>query len=103
MNMTNLISVQDLRVSFRMSKTSTVEAVKGVSFDIPANSTVALVGESGSGKSVSAMSIVRLLPENAIVHPDSRVLFNGSNLLQAPIEDLRALRDTAAAEIAKLG
>ena len=43
--MSNLISVQDLRVSFRMSKTSTVEAVKGVSFDIPANSTVALVGE----------------------------------------------------------
>jgi ABC-type dipeptide/oligopeptide/nickel transport system ATPase component len=65
--MNNLISVQDLRVAFRMGKTRTVEAVKGVSFDIPVNSTVALVGESGSGKSVSAMSIVRLLPENAIL------------------------------------
>ncbi len=90
--MTNLISVQDLRVSFRMSKTYTAEAVKGVSFDIPANSTVALVGESGSGKSVTAMSIMRLLPENAIVGADSKIIYGGRDLLTAPIEDLRALR-----------
>jgi peptide/nickel transport system ATP-binding protein len=90
--MTSLISVQDLRVSFRMSKTHTAEAVKGVSFEVPENSTVALVGESGSGKSVSAMSIVRLLPENAIVDANSKILYNGKDLLQAPIEDLRALR-----------
>ncbi|MDP2371461.1 ABC transporter ATP-binding protein [Rhodoferax sp.] len=90
--MTNLISVQDLQVSFRMSKTETVEAVKGVSFEIPANSTVALVGESGSGKSVSAMSIVRLLPENAILGPSSKILYNGRDLLSAPIEEMRALR-----------
>ena len=90
--MNNLINVQDLRVAFRMSKTSTVEAVKGVSFEIPVNSTVALVGESGSGKSVSAMSIVRLLPDNAIVDANSKILYNGKDLLQAPIEDLRALR-----------
>lgn len=90
--MTLLISVQDLRVSFRMSKTQTVEAVKGVSFGIPAHATVALVGESGSGKSVSAMSIVRLLPENAIVDTGSKVLYNGLDLLNAPIEDMRRLR-----------
>ena len=90
--MTSLISVQDLRVSFRMSKTHTAEAVKGVSFEIPANSTVALVGESGSGKSVSAMSIVRLLPENAIVSPTSKVMYGGTDLLTAPIEHLRRLR-----------
>ncbi len=90
--MNNLISVQDLRVSFRMSKTQTVEAVKGVSFDIPINATVALVGESGSGKSVSAMSIVRLLPENAIIDARSKVLYNGVDLLAAPIEDMRRLR-----------
>ena len=90
--MTHLISVQDLRVAFRVSKTHTVEAVKGVSFDIPANRTVALVGESGSGKSVSAMGIVRLLPENAIVDPASKILYNGKDLLQAPIEDMRRLR-----------
>ena len=90
--MTNLISVQDLRVSFRMSKTQTVEAVKGVSFDIPENSTVALVGESGSGKSVTAMSIVRLLPENAIVSPSSKIVYHGKDLLTTPIEDMRHLR-----------
>ncbi len=90
--MTNLISVQDLRVSFRMSKTHTAEAVKSVSFDIPENSTVALVGESGSGKSVTAMSIVRLLPENAIVAPSSKILYQGKDLLTTPIEDMRHLR-----------
>lgn len=90
--MNTLISVQDLRVSFRMSKTHTAEAVKGVSFDIPANSTVALVGESGSGKSVTAMSIVRLLPDNALVDARSKILYNGRDLLSAPLESMRALR-----------
>src|SRR5665647_1665357 len=90
--MSNLINVQDLWVSFRMSKTLTVQAVKGVSFDIPVNATVALVGESGSGKSVSAMSIVRLLPENAIVDARSKVLYQGRDLLHVPIEDMRPLR-----------
>ena len=90
--MPNLISVSDLHVSFRLGKHRIAEAVKGVSFDIPENATVALVGESGSGKSVSAMSIVRLLPENAIVAPESRVEFGGRNLLTEPIETLRAIR-----------
>ena len=90
--MTNLISVQNLEVSFRMSKTVTAQAVKGVSFDIPANSTVALVGESGSGKSVTAMSIVRLLPENAILGANSKILYDGRDLLHASVEDMRAMR-----------
>src|SRR5674476_1178829 len=90
--MGKLISVQDLWVSFRLSKTHTVQAVKGVSFDIPVNATVALVGESGSGKSVSSMSIVRLLPENAIVDARSKVLYQGRDLLSAPIEGMRPLR-----------
>ncbi len=90
--MTHLISVRDLRVSFRLSKTQVVEAVRGVSFDVPANSTVALVGESGSGKSVSAMSIVQLLPENAIVGDASAVEYGGRNLLREPIEHIRELR-----------
>jgi peptide/nickel transport system ATP-binding protein len=90
--MPNLVSVRDLRVSFRLGKHRIAEAVRGVSFDLPENATVALVGESGSGKSVSAMSIVRLLPENAIVGPDSRVEFGGRNLLADPIESLRAIR-----------
>src|SRR5450830_951398 len=90
--MSNLISIQNLRISFRMSKTLTTEAVRGVSFDIPVNATVALVGESGSGKSVSAMSIVRLLPDNAIVDARSKILYRGRDLLSAPIEDMRPLR-----------
>ena len=70
--MTALIEVKDLRVSFRMGD-ELFEAVRGVSFNVPANTTVALVGESGSGKSVSAMSIVRLLPPNAVVSPESEL------------------------------
>ncbi|HSN72853.1 MAG TPA: dipeptide ABC transporter ATP-binding protein [Steroidobacteraceae bacterium] len=90
--MGNVISVRDLRVSFRLGKQTVVEAVKGVSFDVPENSTVALVGESGSGKSVSAMSIVRLLPDNAVVGEQGEVLFGGRNLLTAPVEHLRDIR-----------
>ena len=87
--MSGLVSVHDLRVSFRLGKHKIVEAVRGVSFEVPENATVALVGESGSGKSVSAMSIVRLLPDNALVDPDSRIEFGGANLLAAPVEHLR--------------
>ena len=90
--MSTLISVQELRVSFRLSKTDISEAVKGISFEIPVNSTVALVGESGSGKSVSAMSIVRLLPENAVMGAGSKILYKGQDLLSAPIEAMRSLR-----------
>jgi len=90
--MSNLVSVHDLRVSFRLGRQRIVEAVRGVSFAVPENATVALVGESGSGKSVSAMSIVRLLPDNAIVDPASRIEFEGANLLGAPIEQLRRIR-----------
>jgi peptide/nickel transport system ATP-binding protein len=90
--MSNLVSVRDLRVSFRLGKHRIVEAVRGVSFEVPENSTVALVGESGSGKSVSAMSIVRLLPDNAIVDAASRIDFGGADLLTAPADTLRRIR-----------
>ncbi|MDB5872680.1 MAG: transporter ATP-binding protein [Ramlibacter sp.] len=90
--MTSLIEVRDLRVSFRIGQEGLHEAVRGVSFDIPVNSTVALVGESGSGKSVSAMSIVRLLPDNAVVGADSRILYHGTDLLHASQEEMRAIR-----------
>jgi peptide/nickel transport system ATP-binding protein len=93
--MTQLLKVENLQVSFRLG-TRIVEAVKGISFDVPANSTVALVGESGSGKSVSAMSIVRLLPDNAAVAPQSRILMTTErgerDLLKLPIEQMRSLR-----------
>ena len=89
-----LLSIQDLRVAFRMGKVNGVvqraEAVKGVSFDIPENTTVALVGESGSGKSVTAMSVLNLLPDNA--ERSGRVLWQGRDLLQAALPELQALR-----------
>ena len=91
--MENLLEVQNLNVSFRLDGGTIFEAVKGVSFTVPRNSTVALVGESGSGKSVSAMSIIRLLPpEQAIVSANSRVLFNGKDLLKESIETMRHVR-----------
>ncbi len=62
-----------------------------MSFDVPENGTLALVGESGSGKSVSAMSIVRLLPENAIVGAASRISFAGRDLRAASEDDLRRI------------
>jgi peptide/nickel transport system ATP-binding protein len=89
-----LLSIQDLRVAFRMGKVNGVmqraEAVKGVSFDIEENTTVALVGESGSGKSVTAMSILNLLPDNA--ERSGKILWQGKDLLQTPLEQLQHLR-----------
>ena len=92
-----LLEIQDLRVRFRLGRDSAqshVEAVGrgsvGVSFDVPENTTVALVGESGSGKSVTAMSILNLLPENAERH--GAIRFQGRDLLAAPLAELQALR-----------
>jgi len=89
-----LLSIQDLRVAFRMGKVNGVmqraEAVKGVSFDIEENTTVALVGESGSGKSVTAMSILNLLPDNA--ERGGKILWGGKDLLQTPLDQLQLLR-----------
>lgn len=91
--MENILQVKNLGVKFRLDGGTIFEAVKGTTFDIPRNSTVALVGESGSGKSVSAMSIVRLLPhEQAIISTQSEVLFNGENLLKATERRMREIR-----------
>jgi peptide/nickel transport system ATP-binding protein len=85
-----LLSIQDLKVAFRMGKGVRAEAVKGVSFDIAENTTVALVGESGSGKSVTAMSVLNLLPDNA--ERSGRILWLGKDLLQTPLAELQKLR-----------
>ena len=88
-----LLSIQDLQVAFRLGERgakSTIAAVKGVSFDIPENTTLALVGESGSGKSVTAMSILNLLPDNA--QRSGRILWQGRDLLTASRPALQALR-----------
>src|SRR5256886_17425706 len=89
--MSVLVRVANLRVSF-VTRQTRVEAVRGVSFDVRHDATLALVGESGSGKTVSAMSILRLLPENAIVDAASRVDYGGGKLLPSPSARLRSLR-----------
>jgi peptide/nickel transport system ATP-binding protein len=89
---TPLLQVRDLRVSFRLDKKTSFEAVKGISFDVPRNSTVALVGESGSGKSVSSLAVMGLLaPENSMVDAASRILFDGRDLLTLPAAERRKL------------
>ncbi|MET0980563.1 MAG: ABC transporter ATP-binding protein [Telluria sp.] len=87
-----LLQVRDLRIAFRVDKNNTALAIKGISFDVPRNATVALVGESGSGKSVSSLAVMGLLPpDTTLVHPGSSVLFEGRELLQLPVAARRAL------------
>ena len=92
--MNTLLSIKDLRVAFRLGKVGGVvqrfEAVKGVSFDVPENTTVALVGESGSGKSVTAMSILNLLPDNA--ERSGAITFQGRDMLATRMSELQKLR-----------
>jgi len=87
-----VLSVKNLAVDFRVDQSTVQSAVKGISFDIPADSTVALVGESGSGKSVTALAILGLLPPNAIVQPGGRVDYGGRNLLEVPQRELQSVR-----------
>ena len=90
MDQNNLLEVRDLRVTFRLDKKTTFEAVKGISFNVPRNSTVALVGESGSGKSVSSLAVMGLLPpDSTIIAPTSSIHFGGRDLLQLSIAERR--------------
>ncbi len=86
-----LLSVRNLSVAFAQGG-STTTAVDHVSFDIAHGETVALVGESGSGKSVSALSVLRLLPYPSASHPSGEILFEGKNLLAAGERELRQVR-----------
>ncbi len=89
----SLLSVRNLKVDFRLDDGAVLHAVKGVSFDVPADTTVALVGESGSGKSVSALAILGLLPTaNASVLAGGAILYRDRNLLGIMPRDMTALR-----------
>ena len=86
-----LLEVTDLAVDFRQGD-SVTHAVKGVSFSVNRGETLALVGESGSGKSVTALSILKLLPYPAASHPSGKVMFKGEDLLDNDESDLRRVR-----------
>ncbi|MBB4952898.1 microcin C transport system ATP-binding protein [Agrobacterium vitis] len=88
---TPLLSVKDLSVVFHQGGKESL-AVNHVSFDIMPGEIVALVGESGSGKSVSAASILKLLPYPAASHPSGQILFEGRDLMALNERDLRAVR-----------
>jgi microcin C transport system ATP-binding protein len=86
-----LLDVRDLSVAFRHRGGSSV-AVDRISFDIKRGECVALVGESGSGKSVSALSVLKLLPYPAASHPSGSIRFRGRELLSLSEHDIRSIR-----------
>jgi len=86
-----LLSIRDLSVAFGMGERQ-VLAVDRVSFDIGKGETVALVGESGSGKSVTALSVMKLLPYPPAHHPSGSVVFKGRELLALTERDIRDVR-----------
>jgi len=87
-----LVSVENLSVDFRGGGGNIVHAVKTISFDVGKAETVALVGESGSGKTVTALSILRLLPYPAASHPTGVIRFKGEDLMALPLDGLRHVR-----------
>ncbi|WP_413154294.1 ABC transporter ATP-binding protein [Bartonella sp. cb54] len=89
--MTNLLSVRDLSVAFHQAEEKKY-IIEQVSFEIKKGETVALVGESGSGKSVTALSILQLLPFLKTLYQSGEILFNNRDLLKQKEEDLRKIR-----------
>ncbi len=89
--MAALLRIQDLRTQFSTSS-GIVKAVDGVTYDVEEGETVAVVGESGCGKSVTALSIMRLVAEPAGKIVGGQIMFQGQNLLDLDIEDMRNIR-----------
>ncbi|MCX5580680.1 ABC transporter ATP-binding protein [Kaistia terrae] len=86
-----LLSVEDLSVHFHQGETHTI-AVDRISFTVGRGETVALVGESGSGKSVTALSVLKLLPYPSAEHPTGKILLDGKDLLTVSERELRKVR-----------
>jgi microcin C transport system ATP-binding protein len=86
-----LLSVKDLSVAFRQAGREFI-AVNGISFDVRKGETVALVGESGSGKSITALSVLKLLPYPAASHPSGIISFKGRDLLRLTEREIREVR-----------
>ena len=86
-----LLSVRDLVTRFRSTR-GMVTAVDRVSFDVMPGETLAIVGESGSGKSVTAMSILRLIPDPPGRIENGQIVFEGRDLLKLSDAEIRAVR-----------
>ncbi|MCW2249104.1 microcin C transport system ATP-binding protein [Azospirillum fermentarium] len=95
---TTLLTVRNLSVEFRQGGTA-IPAVRGVSFDIARGETMALVGESGSGKSVTALSVLQLLPYPMARHPSGSIRFHDTELVRADEKALRSVRGNRIAMI----
>ncbi|TPQ25875.1 ABC transporter ATP-binding protein [Methylomonas koyamae] len=93
-----LLQVKNLR-TYLHTGAEPVKAVEDVSFEIPQGETFCLVGESGSGKSISALSVIRLLPDGIANHPSGQILFEGRDLLTLPDADVRQVRGAQIAMI----
>lgn len=92
-----MLSVQNLRISFPTRGGALLPAVRELSFSIAQGEVLAMVGESGSGKSLTALSLIRLLPQGAIAK--GAIEFEGRDLLSVSAEEMRRLRGTALAMI----
>ncbi|MDH3829990.1 MAG: ATP-binding cassette domain-containing protein, partial [Desulfobacterales bacterium] len=93
-----LLSVQDLKVNFR-SEDEVARAVDGVSFDVRREETLCLVGESGCGKTVTALSVMGLVPIPPGEITDGRVLFRGQNLLDFNDSEMQKIRGNQIAMV----
>jgi oligopeptide transport system ATP-binding protein len=98
MNEDNILQVKDLRISFS-TYAGEVEAVRDVSFDLRQGETLAIVGESGSGKTVTAKSLMRLLPEANTLIKDGEVIFEGENLLTLSEQRMQKIRGSKIAMV----
>ena len=94
----SLLEVRNLRTYLKAGARQ-VKAVDDISFNIPKAETFCLVGESGSGKSVSALSVIRLLPEGVATHPSGEIIFNDQDLLKLDDAGIRAVRGSQIAMI----
>ncbi|MGN7385422.1 ABC transporter ATP-binding protein [Sporosarcina sp. SAFN-015] len=87
----DILDVDNLHVSFK-TRNGAITAVRGVSFSLKKGETLAIVGESGSGKSVTAKSIMRLLPKHSAVIPQGEIKFEGRDLLDLSLQDMQKVR-----------
>ncbi len=89
--MENLVSIKNLSVGFQ-SQNIKSNVVKSISFEIPKGKTVALVGESGSGKTVTALSILKLLPYPSAFHDSGEIIYNNIDLLKSKQNEIQKIR-----------